>query len=252
MAEDYTQNSTASWGLSTQLIDLGDGGPENNTTSNSINTHDTLLELSPSSTHPHSYTDQLLMNMSPMSAAPVPRTGSIPLIDALSPSVAVVGETAPAATATKGIAIGNTDFFDFFETGAGQSPSAGGVLAGSFSNPFTSSYGLDMAAQAVPIVQATSPEPPQMQDLLSLLEGKAGSVPPSPVKTSLFSTMQQQQPVMGAASGGDDGVLLFPTPERSHLTQEEKCDLEQLKSYLLAFKTNSDKNAHYLKSKSKL
>lgn len=277
MTDTYTQNNSVSWGISTQLIDLGDAGPDgsnninnnnngsnsnsNNTSaSTSVNTISSSLDMllhpqsvgqtqpilpppSSSSTsssvllglpsHPSSYTEQLL-DTSPMST--FPRTGSIPLVDAVSPSVAIVGETTPIVASNSR----STDFFDFFETG--QSPSGGAaVLAGSFSNPFTSSYGLDMAAQAVPMVRAVSPEA-QMQDPLTLLRGK------SPVQPSTHAPTFDALP-----STVDDLLVQISAPEKSsRLTQNEKCDLETLKSYLMTFKANSDKNTHYLKSKSKL
>lgn len=262
----------------TQLIDLGDEGPDSNSNSNStsvgatagFNNFDTLLfpqtqpvptatsgasssiltEHTPQS---RSYTEQLLDTspvspMSPMKAA-VTRTGSIPL-DTPSPSVAVNGDAAAtlAATTSKGIAIGNTDFFDFFGPSSGQSPSGNGVLAGSFSNTFTSSYGLEAASQAVPIVRAASPEPP-MQDSLALLEGRAFPTAAAAAASPQASGITFAAPVPATA---DDVLIQIVPQEKSHLTQEEKCDLETLKSYLMTFKANSDKNAHYLKSKSKL
>ena len=242
----------------TQLIDLGDEGPDNSspsvgaTTTAGLGSLDTLLFphaqpvpsaiLADPTPQSRSYTDQLL-DTSPVRAA-VPRTTSIPL-DTVSPSVAVNGEAAATAAAnstSRGIAIGNTDFFDFFGPSSGQSPSGNGVLAGSFSNTFTSSYGLEAASQAVPIVRAVSPEPP-MQDSLALLEGRAAPQP---------SSITFAAPVPTAAAAADDVLLHVVPQEKPHLTQDEKCDLETLKSYLMTFKANSDKNAHYLKSKSKL
>lgn len=283
MTDANAQNTTAPQGTSTQLIDLGDDDPGSTiaTNSNGIsigsgNNISSSFEMSifapqsPQQGQPQAHTtatsDILLDFTAPQSTGQLP-DGSIN-----------GSSTSTAADANKGDgAIGNTDFFDFFETSttatataatattaapsstvavapaAGVSTSALGssISGGAFHSSLGASFDFDsifqqgpsqqqQQQQLLPPPRASSPcimAPPGESLSLSLLEGKtpAGAIAPAP--------QQVQLPV--AATG---------TAATTHLLniQDEKCDLETLKSNLMTFKANSDKNGHYLKSKSKL